>query len=54
MCGCRDHRCVIRGGALPARQLKIILAWNEIHRDELMQNWELARDNMRLNSIDPL
>ncbi|WP_302384104.1 DUF4160 domain-containing protein [uncultured Adlercreutzia sp.] len=42
------------GGALPARQLKIILAWNEIHRDELMQNWELARDNMPLNSIDPL
>ena len=42
------------GGTLPARQLKIILAWNEIHRDELMQNWELARDNMRLNSIDPL
>lgn len=42
------------GGALPARQLKIILAWNEIHRDELRQNWELARDNMRLNSIDPL
>lgn len=42
------------GGAPPARQLKIILAWNEIHRDELMQNWELARDNMPLNSIDPL
>ena len=31
-------------GALPARQLKLILAWCELHRDELMQNWELSRD----------
>ena len=35
--------CVIRG-ALPARQLKLILAWCELHRDELMQNWELSKD----------
>lgn len=45
--------CVLKG-ALPARQLKLILAWNELHRDELMQNWELAREGMSLNSIDPL
>ena len=34
---------VIRG-ALPSRQLKLILAWCELHRDELMQNWELSKD----------
>lgn len=45
--------CVLKG-ALPARQLKLILAWNELHREELMQNWELAREGMPLNSIDPL
>ena len=45
--------CVFRG-SLPARQLKLTLAWNEIHRDELMQNWELARDNRPLNRVDPL
>lgn len=33
---------VIRG-ALPSRQLKLILAWCELHRDELMQNWELSK-----------
>ena len=38
-----QHSCVIRG-ALPSRQLKLILAWCELHKDELMQNWELARD----------
>lgn len=45
--------CVIRG-ALSARQLKLVLAWCELHRDELMQNWELARDAKPLNRIDPL
>ncbi|NOW85420.1 hypothetical protein B0H39_003301 [Clostridium beijerinckii] len=29
-------------GYLPKRQLKLVLAWAEIHKDELMQNWELA------------
>lgn len=41
-------------GALPSRQLKLVLAWCEIHRDELMQNWELARDAKPLNRINPL
>ena len=45
--------CVFRG-SLPARQLKLVLAWNEIHRDELMQNWELAKDAKPLNRVNPL
>ena len=44
---------VIRG-ALPSRQLKLILAWCELHRDELMQNWELSKDAKPLNRIAPL
>ena len=36
------------------RQLKIVLAWAEIHKDELMQNWELAKDNLPLNKINPI
>jgi hypothetical protein len=44
---------VFRGG-LPNKQLKLVLAWCEIHRDELMQNWELAQRNKPLNSIAPL
>lgn len=31
-------------GALPTRQLKLILDWCELHRDELMRNWELSKD----------
>ena len=29
-------------------------AWCELHRDELMQNWELAKDAKPLNHIAPL
>lgn len=48
-----QNACVIRG-ALPNRQLKLALAWCELHKDELMQNWELARDAKPLNQVTPL
>lgn len=41
-------------GMLPSRQLKLILAWCVLHQDELMQNWELAKDGKALNAIKPL
>lgn len=44
---------VIRG-SLPNKQIKLILAWCEIHRDELMQDWELSKQNQPLNRINPL
>ncbi|WP_370458032.1 DUF4160 domain-containing protein [Adlercreutzia sp. ZJ176] len=37
-----------------SRQLKFVLAWSELHEDELMQNWELAKDGRPLNVIAPL
>lgn len=44
----------LSAGSLPKRQLKFVLAWAELHKDELMQNWELAKSNQPLNSISPL
>jgi len=46
--------CKVLKGYLPKRQLKLILAWTEIHKDELMQNWELARNQQPLYRIAPL
>jgi len=58
---CGSYKCLVDiaagcvlNGSLPARQLKLILAWNELHRDELMRNWELAKENRVLNQINPL
>lgn len=48
-----EEGCVLRG-SLPSRQLKFVLAWAELHKDELMQNWVLAREKKKLNGIAPL
>lgn len=45
---------VVIRGALPNKQLRYVLAWCELHRDELMQDWELAKQNQPLNRISPL
>lgn len=48
------QECSVMSGSLPNRQLKYVLAWAEMHRDELMQDWELARSERTLNRISPL
>lgn len=45
---------VVIRGALPKRQLSFVLAWCSLHRDELMQNWELSKSGKPLNRINPL
>ena len=39
---------------LDVRQLRLVLAWAELHRDELLENWRLARAGETLNEIEPL
>ncbi|HMF58436.1 MAG TPA: DUF4160 domain-containing protein [Pyrinomonadaceae bacterium] len=41
-------------GSLPNRALSMVKEWVEAHREELNQDWELARKAMPLNRIDPL
>ena len=41
-------------GEMPQRALKMVLAWLEIHRDELMKDWNLAQIGDPLNKIEPL
>ncbi len=44
----------ITKGALPLKQLKLVLAWAEIHQEELLENWERARQHGQISKIDPL
>jgi hypothetical protein len=39
---------------LGRRQLRLVLAWAELHQDELLENWRLARAGETLQEIDPL
>jgi hypothetical protein len=45
---------VVIKGTLPAKQVKLVLAWCEIHRDELLKNWEAAEQNKPILKIVPL
>jgi len=42
------------GGEIPSKQLRLVLAWIEIHKDELMADWELCRNGEKPFSIEPL
>ena len=41
-------------GELPRKQLRLVQAWIELHRDELMADWELAASGELPYKIDPL
>lgn len=41
-------------GEMPKAQIKLIVAWAEIHREELLANWELAIQEEPLYKIEPL
>ena len=40
--------------SLGRRHLRFVLAWAELHQDELSENWKLARSGEILNPIEPL
>ncbi len=41
-------------GEMPSKQIKLIQAWSVIHKDELLANWELAKNSEALFNITPL
>lgn len=41
-------------GVLPTKQSRLVLAWYEIHRNELMQNWYDIKAGKGYRKIDPL
>ena len=41
-------------GALPTNKEKLIKAWIEIHKEDLMANWSLAVSGNKVFNIEPL
>ncbi len=41
-------------GRLPPRALGLVQEWRERHREELIEDWRLARERRALNRIEPL
>ena len=44
----------IQANKMPSRQIRMILAWIEIHRDELLADWELCQNGEKPFKIEPL
>jgi hypothetical protein len=56
-----DYRAIISidelnvlEGHLPARILGLVIEWAVLHKDELMQNWNMVKDTGKYFKIDPL
>lgn len=41
-------------GRFPRRALRAVMEWQEVHRDELLGDWLLAKRHQPLNRIAPL
>ena len=41
-------------GQFPGRALRLVLEWTSLHKQELLDNWRLARQGRPLRPIDPL
>ncbi|MFA6925297.1 MAG: DUF4160 domain-containing protein [Bacteroidales bacterium] len=46
--------CEVLEGEIPSRQLRLIQAWIEIHRDELLADWKLCQNGEKPFKIQPL
>lgn len=41
-------------GSIASKQLKMLLGWAAFHQEELRENWELAKKQQELFTIEPL
>jgi hypothetical protein len=41
-------------GQLPRRACNLVLDWAELHREELLQNWERCRQHQQPDRLEPL
>jgi hypothetical protein len=41
-------------GELPPAKMRLLVAWVEIHKDELLADWELAVSGQQPYKIEPL
>lgn len=48
------NTCELKDGKLPSRQMKLVSAWAEIHKEDLLADWELSSKGELPFKIEPL
>jgi hypothetical protein len=51
---CISTTTIRRTCSLPRRALRLVYEWLDLHRDELMENWERLSNCEAAKKIDPL
>ena len=46
--------CSLTEGKIPTKQLRLVTAWIELHREELMADWQLCQNGEKPFAIEPL
>jgi len=46
--------CEISQGKIPTKQLRLVVAWIELHREELIADWKLCQNGEKPFTIEPL
>ncbi len=41
-------------GEMPTRILKLVFLWMNLHKAELLENWNNVQQGLEINKIDPL
>jgi hypothetical protein len=49
-----DIQTGLVNGQMSKRALKMIFEWLDLHKEELLQDWNLAQDRKALLKIEPL
>ncbi len=55
-----DYKCIVNlndevvTGFMPKRALKLIFEWLDLHKEELLVNWEKCLNNIQPDNIEPL
>lgn len=49
-----DIHTGVVAGKFPKRALRHVLEWYELHKNELLQDWDLCRNQQMPNPIEPL
>ena len=44
----------IYAGYIPSRAFGLVMEWALLHQSELLENWNLAKQDQRLRKIEPL
>lgn len=48
------QKAILLEGYLPSKQQKLVIAWIEIHKDELFALWKVSQNDGEIFKIDPL